>query len=69
MTMYGRHVNELTRLDMRTHVHVFKNSKLKGSYVEGCLYFYFLAMLHSLQDLCYLTRDRTWAHGSESTES
>ena len=30
---------------------------------------FFLAMLHSLQDLSPLTRDQTLVYGSESTES
>ena len=33
MTMYARHVNYLTLLDMRTHVPNFVSSQLEGSYV------------------------------------
>ena len=34
-------VNEITWLDMWTHVHVCKNLKLKGSYVEDLLFYFF----------------------------
>ena len=33
------------------------------------IFFFFLAVPHGLWDLSSLTRDGTWAHGSESAES
>ena len=46
--------------------------RVKGLQVgtkRGQMLFYFLVMPHSLWHLSSLTRDQTWVHGSESTQS
>ena len=38
LTMYARHVNQLTWLDMQTYIRIFESSQLEGSYVGDLLY-------------------------------